>query len=95
MPHTKLAIPALHLIWVPNALNLLLAKEVIEHVDFGGDSSVRSTRDFVSDLVGWDILRYSGPPPPPPAQQQAGSDDSDDDEDSAFGDDADSESDDE
>ena len=63
IPATRLGIPALHLIWVPNALNLLLAKEVIEHVDFGGDSSVRSTRDFVSDLVGWDILRYSSAPP--------------------------------
>ncbi|KAF1988353.1 hypothetical protein K402DRAFT_352400 [Aulographum hederae CBS 113979] len=65
IPNTKIAVPALHLIWVPNALNLLLQKEIIEHVDFGGDSSVRSTRDFVSDLVGYDILRFSSPPPQP------------------------------
>ena len=62
VPATRLAIPALHLIWVPNALHLLLAKDVIEHVDFGGDSGVRSMRDFVSEMVGYDILRYNSPP---------------------------------
>jgi hypothetical protein len=81
IPQTRLGIPALHLIWVPNALNLLLAKEVIEHVDFGGDSSVRSTRDFVSDLVGWDILRYSAPPPQQLSNQVQGNANDDSDED--------------
>jgi len=75
IPHTQLSIPTLHVIWVPNALNLLLAKGVIEHVEFGGESSVWSLRDFVSDMVGWDILRYSAPPPS--MQQQYGSQDQD------------------
>ena len=75
IPHTQLGIPTLHVIWVPNALNLLLAKGVIEHVEFGGESSVWSLRDFVSDMVGWDILRYSAPPPS--MQQQSGSQDLD------------------
>ena len=87
------------MIWVPNALNLLLAKGVIEHVEFGGESSVWSLRDFVSDMVGWDILQYSAPPPSMQQQQSASQDqdgaEDDDSEDDESGSELDTEDDEE
>jgi len=62
IPSARIGVPPLHLIWVPNALKMLLAKEVIEDVEFDVDTSASATRFFISDLVGYDILRQSAPP---------------------------------
>ena len=85
VPQSRIAVPPLPIIWVPSALKLLLEKGVIDDVEFGDHSPGRSTRNFVSGLVGYDILRFSSPPAYVP-------DDSDEDDDLDL---ADSDSDDE
>ncbi|KAK3061513.1 hypothetical protein LTS18_006037, partial [Coniosporium uncinatum] len=100
---TKVGLPALHLIWVPQALEVLLKKGVIEEVDFGTAGVVgseagsgRGMREFVSGLVGWDVLRYGGVPPPPVDYDDHDDyDDEDEDEEDSEGSDEDTDSEDE
>ena len=76
VPTTRIALPALHLVWVPSALSMLLAKDVIENVDFEGDFvgdlSARVIHDFVSEMVGFDILRFETAPSGAVALQHGG-----------------------
>jgi hypothetical protein len=48
-----LRLPALHLVWVPCALQMLLGSRVIHRVDFSGDSMARDPAEFIVDLIGW------------------------------------------
>lgn len=51
VPSLRLQLPALHLVWVPSALKLLLRDKIIDRVDFSSDSGARSPTDFVIDLL--------------------------------------------
>jgi hypothetical protein len=51
----RLRLPALHLVWVPSALKLLLCSKIINRVDFSNGSTARSPSDFISDLIGFDL----------------------------------------
>jgi hypothetical protein len=62
VPNLRLAMPALHLIWVPCALTLMLGKQVIESIDYDTDASAQSVSEFVSLLVGYDVTVHSTPP---------------------------------
>jgi hypothetical protein len=51
----RIRLPALHLVWVPSALKLLLCSKIINRVDFSNGSAARSPSDFISDLIGFDL----------------------------------------
>ncbi|KAF2671923.1 hypothetical protein BT63DRAFT_476758 [Microthyrium microscopicum] len=55
VPNLRLRLPALHLVWVPSALKLLLCNKIIDRVDFNTETAAVSTPgDFVYDLLGLD-----------------------------------------
>jgi hypothetical protein len=55
IPNLRLRLPALHLVWVPSALKLLLCSKIINRVDFSNGSTARTPSDFINDLVGFDF----------------------------------------
>lgn len=56
----RLRLPALHLVWVPCALKLLLCSKIINRVDFSIDSAARSPSDFIIDLLEQADRQYRG-----------------------------------
>jgi len=54
LPSLRLRLPALHLVWVPSALKILLCNKIIDRVDFEAESV--SPMDFVYDLLAYDDM---------------------------------------
>jgi hypothetical protein len=60
VPNLKLRLPALHLVWVPSALKLLLGSNTILGIDFNPGNGPRPASDFVTDLITGNVTRTFG-----------------------------------
>ncbi|KAK5241479.1 hypothetical protein LTR16_009340, partial [Cryomyces antarcticus] len=62
VPALRVVLPPVHSFWIEAAKGVLLEKEVVKDVE-----EIKSIREFLSDLVEYDILN-----PMPAAARQAG-----------------------